>query len=374
MKEWSESETQAGRKSCVIIEKKSAERECCSSRPSSCSEKRPLISSGLSFSSPFSGPADPCKHVKCSFGAECRDGSCLCPSDCPPDLIEPVCVHSKISYISECEMRAAACTRQQQINSTSFVYGHCPSAATTTPQQPDQGSGQGSDDEDDYESENEDDERGGDDDDVTRDSNNGGVGQRKGDPDHEEAGRARGSADDDLEEDLSHLASDLNEKDAFQSKLCRNVICPIGALCKLRKEGGRDEAFCDCRHMCARITQLNLATTWIKSPVCGSNGFSYPNECRLRQHACHKNTTIHILPASNCRLNFSSAADDNNHDRSHDTSGENSTPLSLSPATDSHKLSWARFAHSRSPHADHFCMLRAELGLISESSFSRLSV
>lgn len=304
---------------------------------------RRLISSGLSFLSfshffrffllfyffllPTSTPADPCKNVKCNFGAECQDGRCLCPTDCPADLIEPVCVHSKISYISECEMRASACKQELDIDASSFIYGHCPHTVTTAtpPDDMTEGSGDDSDDEDDYEA-----GTGGAGDvgdkkrlnDNKRGKDAGGGKRKKGDPPDDGIDGRDDDADD--REDLSHPAPDLNEKDAFRSKLCRNTICPIGALCKLRKgAGGRDEAYCDCRQMCARVEELSLATAWIKSPVCGSNGLFYPNECRLRQDSCNKNTTIHILPAANCRSNASSfpSAEDNNN-RPNDLLGE----------------------------------------------------
>lgn len=278
----------------------------------------------------ISTPADPCKNVKCNFGAECHDGRCICPSDCPADLIEPVCVHSKISYISECEMRASACKQEVDIDTGSFVYGHCPHTVTTTttsttpPDDKTEGSGDDFDDDDDDE-----DEAG---------AREAVLENRKQEKDSKKRGKDAGSratgshkhtdsdpddSENDPEEDFSHPAnSDFNEDDAFRSKLCRNMICPIGALCKLKKRQGagakdQGEVFCDCRHMCDRVEQMSLATAWIKSPVCGSNGVLYPNECRLRQDSCIKNKTLNILTDANCRLNASSSTstseENNNH-------------------------------------------------------------
>ena len=211
-------------------------------------------------------------------------------------------------------MRSSACKQEIDIDASSFIYGHCPHTVTTTP--PDdrtEGSGYDSDDEDDdYEAgtgDAEDEKKENGEKKGQNDKKRGkdvGAGadakHMKSDPD-DDGIDGSDDGEDDLEEDLPHPDSDLNEKDAFRSKLCRNTICPIGALCKLRRESGagdQDQAYCDCRHMCARVQQLSLATTWIKSSVCGSNGIIYPNECRLRQDSCNKNTTIHILPGGNC--------------------------------------------------------------------------
>ena len=117
---------------------------------------------------------DPCKDVKCNFGASCKDGQCICPTDCP-DLIEPVCVKSALvnaygnqdkqltihhnpkqvsgtsvaslssgdggggggsssqifrrksyNYQSECEMRSSACKNEIQLDYDSLIYGTCP--------------------------------------------------------------------------------------------------------------------------------------------------------------------------------------------------------------------------------------------------------
>jgi coxsackievirus/adenovirus receptor len=276
-------------------------------------------------------PADPCKDVKCKFGAECgKDGHCLCPTDCPANLIEPVCVHSKISYISECEMRASACKQEMDIDPSSFIYGHCPNTVTTTaapvPDDRTEGSGDDSDDDNDEDDDYNEPETG-DDDAVEGKKRTDSQRGKSGDGNHKKTDADPESGIDDREEDqdddLPHPGS--NEKDAFRSKLCRNMICPIGALCKVRKESGgiRDEAYCDCRHMCDRVQQLSLATTWIKSSVCGSNGLLYSNECRLRQDSCNKNITIHIQPFGNCRSNASTltSAEDNNN-RPNDLLGE----------------------------------------------------
>ena len=197
-------------------------------------------------------------------------------------------------------MRASACKQEILIDADSFVGGQCPHAvtspstpddsltttrapATTMTELTDEGSGDESDDEDDERADGE-------------------TSRKRGEDDPHE--------DSEEDEESTQAAGDPNERPGFQSKLCRNVICPIGALCKVTR---RRQPYCDCSHMCQRIEQLSLATTWIKSPVCGSNGLRYPNECRLRQDACTSNTTITVL--TDCRLNtsFAPASGDNNH-------------------------------------------------------------
>ena len=225
-------------------------------------------------------------------------------------------------------MRASACKQQLDIDSSSFTRGHCPHTVTSVrPDEESEGSGdeEEEDDEDEYDGSTaaapanrrrEEDERRGKDSEDDGDGGGSGTTSKRvqeGNRDHAAAGAgADADADDELKEELSPSSpSDLNEKEAFGSKLCRNVICPIGALCKLRRS--REEAsstqqvFCDCSLMCERISQLSLATTWIKEPVCGSNGVLYPNECRLRQDSCIRNTTIHImlLASDGCRVNAS---------------------------------------------------------------------
>ena len=86
---------------------------------------------------------DPCVNAKCNFGAECRAGRCICPSDCPTDLIQPVCLLVPTTssspssdpslrrlphkpFATECEMRASVCKNGLDIDADSFIYGDCP--------------------------------------------------------------------------------------------------------------------------------------------------------------------------------------------------------------------------------------------------------
>lgn len=52
--------------------------------------------------------ASPCDHVECKYGAQCRNGTCLCPTYCP-SVEDPVCASDHITYQNECAMLSTAC-------------------------------------------------------------------------------------------------------------------------------------------------------------------------------------------------------------------------------------------------------------------------
>uniref|UniRef100_A0A8C3UFV7 Agrin n=1 Tax=Catharus ustulatus TaxID=91951 RepID=A0A8C3UFV7_CATUS len=70
------------------------------------------------------GPCDRCG--KCQFGAICEaeSGRCVCPTECVPSA-QPVCGTDGNSYGSECELHVRACTQQRDIQVAS--QGHCKS-------------------------------------------------------------------------------------------------------------------------------------------------------------------------------------------------------------------------------------------------------
>ncbi|XP_064586830.1 agrin isoform X4 [Zonotrichia leucophrys gambelii] len=60
------------------------------------------------------GPCEPCG--KCQFGAICEaeTGRCVCPTECVPSA-QPVCGTDGNTYGSECELHVRACTQQKDI-------------------------------------------------------------------------------------------------------------------------------------------------------------------------------------------------------------------------------------------------------------------
>lgn len=66
---------------------------------------------------------------------------------------------------------------------------------------------------------------------------------------------------------------------------CRSHVCDYGAHCVER--GGQAE--CDCPVCPAEF-----------DPVCGSDGISYGNECKLRLEACQHRRDIAILYKGLC--------------------------------------------------------------------------
>ncbi|XP_016158886.1 PREDICTED: agrin [Ficedula albicollis] len=89
----------------------------CELRAMACALQRDI---GLSHR----GPCDRCG--KCQFGAICEaeTGRCVCPTECVPSA-QPVCGTDGNTYGSECELHVRACTQQKNILVAS--QGHCKS-------------------------------------------------------------------------------------------------------------------------------------------------------------------------------------------------------------------------------------------------------
>ncbi|NXO71347.1 AGRIN protein, partial [Phainopepla nitens] len=74
------------------------------------------------------GPCDRCG--KCQFGAICEaeTGRCVCPTECVPSA-QPVCGSDGNTYGSECELHVRACTQQKNI--LVAAQGHCKSCGSS---------------------------------------------------------------------------------------------------------------------------------------------------------------------------------------------------------------------------------------------------
>ena len=59
---------------------------------------------------------DPCFTQKCAFGASCVTGKCLCPeTDCLNEPVQAVCGSNGVTFMNQCELKAAQCLRQEPI-------------------------------------------------------------------------------------------------------------------------------------------------------------------------------------------------------------------------------------------------------------------
>ncbi|XP_041328624.1 agrin-like, partial [Pyrgilauda ruficollis] len=74
------------------------------------------------------GPCERCG--KCQFGAICEaeSGRCVCPTECVPSA-QPVCGTDGNTYGSECELHVRACTQQKNI--LVAAQGHCKSCGSS---------------------------------------------------------------------------------------------------------------------------------------------------------------------------------------------------------------------------------------------------
>lgn len=69
--------------------------------------------------------AESCLEVVCKYGARCRAGVCVCPTDCPQHLDEPVCASNLDTYDNECDMQKQACAFNPPALLTVIFFGAC---------------------------------------------------------------------------------------------------------------------------------------------------------------------------------------------------------------------------------------------------------
>ncbi|XP_010003562.1 PREDICTED: agrin [Chaetura pelagica] len=219
------------------------------------------------------GPCDRCG--KCQFGAICEaeTGRCVCPTECVPSS-QPVCGTDGNTYGSECELHVRACT--QQTNILVAAQGDCKSCGSTVAPW------------------------------ASRCLGGQCVCPRcEGQP------RAPLCGSDGL---TYHSLCELQVASCQQKKsiqVARMGPCEDecgsggsgsgdGSECeqeRCRQFGGwwdedAEDDRCVCDFTCLAVP---------RSPVCGSDGVTYTNECELKKTRCEKRQDLYVTSQGACR-------------------------------------------------------------------------
>ncbi|XP_023225302.1 agrin-like isoform X1 [Centruroides sculpturatus] len=239
----------------------------CTLRVEACKSRRNLR---IIYSGECNKGVNPCDSLRCSPGQQCHIdhygiATCQCPSPCEPAM-RPVCGNDGLTYDSECELIRRACLEQKNI---SMAYrGACGEAGPCNSHRCDFGA----------------------------------ICVEKGrEPScecptcSEEFRPICGSDGISYTNECKLKREACDQRKIIQVAYrglcsgCENKHCEYYALCE---SGGKGESRCVCPQSCVTL----------ESPVCGTDGVTYPNECEMRIAACKKQQYVMVASRGRCDL------------------------------------------------------------------------